>query len=147
MAVDYGSLLISQLSFYWDVHLWPRLEGLTDEEYFWEPAVGCWSLRQDGDGGWMMDRQGPREPDPPPLTTLAWCIVHVATAMSTRTSTLTPCRPEHFMEHDERPALGAVPVSTDPAAPPPNPGAERAQVAETRTHQVRLGRGRRSKIR
>lgn len=87
MTVDYGTLLVSQLEFYWDVHLWPRLEGLTDDEYFWEPAVGCWTLRPDGDGGWMMDGQGVRQPDQPPVTTIAWRMVHVATAMSTRTST------------------------------------------------------------
>jgi hypothetical protein len=86
MAVDYGALLVSQLSFYWDVHLWPRLSGLTDEEYFWEPAVGCWSLRPDGDGGWTLDGYGVRPPEPPPVTTLAWRIVHVATTMSTRSS-------------------------------------------------------------
>jgi hypothetical protein len=87
MAVDYGALLVSQLSSYWDAHLWPRLSGLTDEEYFWEPAVGCWSLRPDGDGGWTLDGYGARPPEPPPVTTLAWRIVHVATAMSTRSST------------------------------------------------------------
>jgi len=87
MAVDYGALLVGQLEFYWDTHLRPRLEGLTDEEYFWEPAVGCWSLRADGDGGWIMDGRGQPDPELPPVTTLAWRIVHVATAMSTRTST------------------------------------------------------------
>jgi hypothetical protein len=34
----------------------------------------------------VLDRQDP-EPKPPPVTTLAWRIVHVGTAMSTRTST------------------------------------------------------------
>jgi hypothetical protein len=83
---DYGRLIVSQLEFYWDVHLWPRLAGLTDDEFFWEPAPGCWSLRSDENGGYVLDKSEP-VPEPPPVTTLAWRIVHVATAMSTRTST------------------------------------------------------------
>src|SRR6266545_680976 len=50
MHVDWGRLLVGQLEFYWDVHLRPRLDGLTDEEYFWEPVDGCWSLRRGADG-------------------------------------------------------------------------------------------------
>ncbi len=83
---DYGRLIVSQLEFYWDFHLRPRLAGLTDPEYFWEPVDGCWSVRRGADGRFVLDRQHP-EPTPPPVTTLAWRIVHVGTAMSTRTST------------------------------------------------------------
>ncbi len=46
--------LLAQLEFYWDAHLQPRLEGLTDEEYFWEPVPGCWSIRE-VDGTWRID--------------------------------------------------------------------------------------------
>jgi hypothetical protein len=53
-----------------------RLEGLTDEEYRWEPAPGCWSIRPAGDGRWRKD--GSRlPPRPAPLTTLAWRMCHV----------------------------------------------------------------------
>ena len=50
MKVDWGRLLVGQLEDCWDVHLRPRLDGLTDEEYFWEPVDGCWSLRRAEDG-------------------------------------------------------------------------------------------------
>jgi DinB superfamily/Ankyrin repeats (3 copies) len=53
-----------------------RVEGLTDEEYFWEPAPGCWTVRQRADGSWMMDWPLPR-PEPEPFTTLAWRLWHV----------------------------------------------------------------------
>jgi len=43
--------LAEQLDWYWHKSLRPRLDGLTDEEYFWEPVEGCWSLRQSADGG------------------------------------------------------------------------------------------------
>jgi hypothetical protein len=86
MTVDWGALVVSQLEFYWDVHLRPRLDGLTDDEYRWEPVDGCWSVRPDGRGGFALDGYQ-QNPTPAPFTTLAWRIVHVATAMSTRTST------------------------------------------------------------
>jgi hypothetical protein len=33
----------------------PRLQGLTDEEYFWEPVEGCWTLRRGRDGAYVLD--------------------------------------------------------------------------------------------
>jgi hypothetical protein len=87
VGVDWGRLLVGQLEFYWEVHLRPRLEGLSDEEYFWEPVEGCWSLRRGADGRWRLDQQVP-EPAPPPLTTIAWRLVHVgATCFANRAST------------------------------------------------------------
>lgn len=55
-----------------------RLEGLTDAEFFWEPCDGCWSVRprSDGSGGWIMDYPDVA-PDPPPVTTLAWRLLHI----------------------------------------------------------------------
>lgn len=53
-----------------------RLDGLTDAEYFWEPAPGCWSVRQRSDGAWRADWPRP-EPDPAPLTTIAWRLWHL----------------------------------------------------------------------
>ena len=34
--------------------------GLTDEEYGWEPAPGCWSVRQRSDGRSAIDQARPR---------------------------------------------------------------------------------------
>jgi DinB superfamily len=79
MPLDWGRVLAGQLAFYWDVHLWPRLEGLTDEEYFWEPVEGCWSLRRGADGRWRLDSGWPETSPPPtpPVTTIAWRLVHI----------------------------------------------------------------------
>jgi hypothetical protein len=53
-----------------------RLEGLTDEEYFWEPAADCWSVRRSADGRYHMD--GPPTPEhPAPFTTIAWRVCHL----------------------------------------------------------------------
>ncbi len=69
--------LIGQLDFYWKFQLWPRLAGLTDEEYLWQPAAGAWSVRPTGaDGELVLDFAEP-EPPNPPVTTIAWRSVHV----------------------------------------------------------------------
>ena len=48
-AVDWTAQLHDQLDFYWQHSLRPRLEGLTDEEYLWEPVADCWSVRRRAD--------------------------------------------------------------------------------------------------
>jgi hypothetical protein len=75
MTFDWGTQLVGQLEFYWDAHLRPRLDGMTDEEYLWEPVDGCWSLRKGPDGRYELDRGRPS--DPPPFTTIAWRLVHI----------------------------------------------------------------------
>jgi hypothetical protein len=62
-----------------------RLEGLSDEEYLWEPVPGyCWTVRPrgtarttlaNGRGDWVVDYDLP-DPSPAPSTTIAWQIVH-----------------------------------------------------------------------
>jgi hypothetical protein len=76
LAINWGNLLVDQLTFYWDVYLWPRLQGLTDDEYFWEPVAGCWTVRPSAGGRFVADWQWP-PPKPEPVTTIAWRIVHV----------------------------------------------------------------------
>src|SRR6185437_9875690 len=87
MALNWGALLVGQLEFYWDVHLRPRLEGLSDEEYFWEPVADCWSLRRRENGRYMLDGHRP-EPASPPFTTIAWRLVPVgALCLANRANT------------------------------------------------------------
>ncbi len=80
MAVDWNSELSDQLAFYWDHLFWPRMRGLTDEEYFWEPVDGCWTIRRSAEGAFQCDWAFP-EPDPPPVTTIAWRLAHLATGV------------------------------------------------------------------
>lgn len=56
--------------------MWARFYGLVDDEYFWEPAPGCWTIRCRSDGVWVSDGALPR-PDPEPLTTIAWRLWHL----------------------------------------------------------------------
>jgi len=54
-----------------------RLEGLTDEEFFREPVPECWTVHQDQSGRWVVDYAVPA-PEPPPFTTIAWRLLHLA---------------------------------------------------------------------
>ncbi|MGH9245407.1 MAG: DinB family protein [Acidimicrobiales bacterium] len=76
MTDTWRAELLEQLEFYWDTHLWPRLNGLTDDEYFWEPVGGCWSLRRGSEGDYELEQFAP-DPPLPPVTTIAWRVVHV----------------------------------------------------------------------
>lgn len=73
-----GSLLTA-FDYVW-ARLTGRLAGLTDEEYFWEPVAGCWSLRRGDDGRWQLDGGGGGgpAPDPVPVTTIAWRLGHLS---------------------------------------------------------------------
>lgn len=53
-----------------------RIEGLTDEEYHWEPVGGGWGVRARSDGTHRHDFAVP-PPDPAPFTTIAWRLWHV----------------------------------------------------------------------
>jgi hypothetical protein len=55
-----------------------RVEGLTDAEFFWEPVPDCWTVHLAEDGRWICDYADPA-PEPPPFTTIAWRVVHIAT--------------------------------------------------------------------
>lgn len=52
-----------------------RLEGLTDAEYHWEPAPGCWSIRSRRDG--TASHEWAPVVHPEPLTTIGWRLWHL----------------------------------------------------------------------
>jgi DinB superfamily len=64
--------LAEQLDWHWRTSLRPRLDGLTDAEYFWAPVPDCWSVHPDGG----IDFAFP-QPQPAPFTTIAWRMAHV----------------------------------------------------------------------
>lgn len=89
MALDWKQMAIDQLGWYWQMSFRPRLTGLTDEEYFWEPVPGCWSIRPRaatvtrmaaGKGDLVIDFEFP-EPAPTPVTTIAWRLGHVGSGV------------------------------------------------------------------
>lgn len=83
--MDIRKELTDQLSWHWESHARRRLEGLSDAEYFWEPVPGSWSVRprgtgsapiQVGGGNYTIDFALP-EPEPAPVTTIAWRVGHM----------------------------------------------------------------------
>jgi hypothetical protein len=83
--VDWNFQLAEQLDSHWRAQLRPRLDGMTDAEYRWEPVPGAWNVRprgtgtapiEAGRGEFTMDFALP-EPTPAPVTTIAWRIGHI----------------------------------------------------------------------
>jgi len=56
-----------------------RIDGLTDEEFFWQPVQNSWTIYEDTPGHWTYHYAIP-EPKPAPTTTIGWQIVHIATS-------------------------------------------------------------------
>lgn len=83
--LDWNRALRDQWEFHWRHQMRERLDGLTDDEYFWSPAPEAWSVRPRGTsaapmavggGDFTIDYAIP-QPDPAPFTTIAWRLGHV----------------------------------------------------------------------
>ncbi|MGJ3508342.1 DinB family protein [Enemella sp. A6] len=83
--MDLTGTLLEQIEWHWVNQLRPRLDGLSDAEYFWEPVADCWNVRPRGTstapiaagaGDFTIDFAFP-EPDPVPITTIAWRLGHI----------------------------------------------------------------------
>ncbi len=79
IALDRLGVLLDQLDSARDLSQ-QRLEDLDDDEYLWEPVLGCWSVRSRGEnvcaqaygpGDWQLEFEL-NAPEPPPVTTIAW---------------------------------------------------------------------------
>jgi hypothetical protein len=88
---DLPAVLVDQIEFHMREFMRPRLEGLGDEEYFFDPSGDgdIWTVHprtpdgerpptslQGGTGEMVIDFEVP-EPDPAPFTTIAWRLGHV----------------------------------------------------------------------
>lgn len=85
MDIDWNAEVVDQLESHWQHQLRPRLNGLTDEEYYWQPVPGCWTISRRGRssapislgaGEFTMDYAEPPH-DPEPVTTIAWRLAHI----------------------------------------------------------------------
>jgi hypothetical protein len=102
MNIDWNFELVDQLEWHWKHQLRPRLDGLTDDEYFWQPVPGCWTITRRGEssapmsrgtGEFTMDYAMPPY-DREPVTTISWRLAHLIAVFG------PPAAP-HF---DSRPA-------------------------------------------
>ncbi|MGH9171633.1 MAG: DinB family protein [Acidimicrobiales bacterium] len=85
MDVDWNLELVDQVESHWQGQLRPRIEGLTDDEYFWQPVPGCWTVSRRGEssapisygaGEFTLDYALPPR-DREPVTTIAWRLAHL----------------------------------------------------------------------
>lgn len=87
-TIDVVHELHEQLDWHWQHAARTRLNGLSDEEYLWEPVAHCLSVRprdvpsadfvtmRAGSGEWVCEAAYP-EPDPVPVSTIAWRLAHL----------------------------------------------------------------------
>lgn len=64
--------------FRWNALIRPRLEGLSDEEYLWEPAPGTLTVRRGPRGAWSLDAPA----DDFPLGNIAWRMTHLSSSLA-----------------------------------------------------------------
>ena len=79
--MDVGRSMLTAFDDVWE-RFTGRLVGL-DDEFFWEPVAGGWTLRQAPDGSWALDGDDPTtraavRPGDEPVTTIAWRVNHLA---------------------------------------------------------------------
>jgi len=55
-----------------------RLDGLSDDEFFWQPVPNSWTIYQDPHTGRWTYHYAIPDPVPAPVTTIGWQLVHVA---------------------------------------------------------------------
>lgn len=107
--LDWQEMLTEQLDWHWRTQARPRLDGLTDEEYRWEPVAGCWNVRprgtstapmQGGSGEFVCDYAYPA-PDPAPVTTIAWRLAHLTVGVfGARAASHFGGAPYDYMSYD-----------------------------------------------
>ena len=79
METSLTTSISSQVDWWWSRLFRPRLQGLTDEELWWEPVPEAWTVRpRDADGAlvyeWPPGSLGECET---PFTTMAWRLCHL----------------------------------------------------------------------
>ena len=106
-TTNWNTALVDQLDFHWQHQLRPRLAGLTDDEYFWEPVPGSWNVRprgtgsaqiEGGRGAFTIDWAYP-QPEPAPVTTIAWRLAHIVVGvLGARNAGHFDARPADYLE-------------------------------------------------
>jgi hypothetical protein len=88
--IDWNAEVVDQLESHWRDRLRPRLDGLTDDEYFWQPVPDCWTISRRGQssapisfgtGEFTWDyAEPPHEREP--VTTIAWRLAHLIVVLA-----------------------------------------------------------------
>jgi len=68
-------MALDLLDYPWE-QLTGRLEGLTDDEYGWQPDPDGWTVVAEGQERWRAQIERP-SPEPAPVTSIAWRMWHI----------------------------------------------------------------------
>ncbi|MFH8345084.1 DinB family protein [Streptomyces sp. NPDC018045] len=68
-------LLRRQFDLTWELFEY-HLERLEPDDFLWEPAAHCWTVRRADDGTWVPD-WAESEPTPVPVPTIGWLSWHI----------------------------------------------------------------------
>lgn len=74
-----------------------HLTALVDDDFLWEPARLCWTVRPDAAGVWRPD-WADAEPDPLPVPTIGWLTWHIDWWWSVTIDHLTGVTPRDRMD-------------------------------------------------
>lgn len=78
MDRDVLRAVVGQLDIWWYGSVTIRMDGLTDDEFFWKPVPDAFCLRREADGLHYEWPPGSRGETTPPVTTIAWRLAHIA---------------------------------------------------------------------
>jgi hypothetical protein len=102
-----------------------RLDGLTDEEYLWEPVPNCWTVRQMPDGNfavdWAFSPAGSGS-----FTTIAWRLLYLINCYGSNRSAT-------WLELEAVDGPGAKPDLLMPATVPSDTGFDKDMPSHLRT--------------
>jgi DinB superfamily len=93
VSTDWTEEVLDQIDTHWRQRLRPRLDGLSDDEYFWQPVPQCWTIRRRGEtsaptsygsGEFTWDYDPPPH-DLEPMTTIAWRLGHLTEGLTEMT--------------------------------------------------------------
>lgn len=87
MDVDWNAEVVDQVESHWCLQLRPRLDGLTDHEYFWQPVPGP-TISRHGTGS-------------APVTTIAWRLTHLIAGLAETNGTHFGGPPAHVANFDD----------------------------------------------
>ena len=114
--MDWNAEVVDQLETHWHRQSRPRLDGLTDEEYFWQPAPDCWTVRS-RDGRFTLDL-GESSDGPDPVTTIAWRLAHLVVGFAETNGTHFGGAPATVSTYDY---AGTAEEALSPARPRTRP--------------------------
>ena len=115
--------MLDQIDTHWRQRLRPRLDGLSDDEYFWQPVADCWTIRRRGErsaltshgsGDFTWDYDPPPH-DQEPITTIAWRLGHLIEGLAEMNGTYFGGAPTSVATFDYAGSAGAALMQLDDA--------------------------------